>query len=80
MTQQRIGTYSASGPTIPLTWRHEIAFAHPSQSTLNNLAIPLVLTFREWGANFALTVYANRVFRYLVRKSRQLHSSRQVRA
>ena len=32
--------HSASGPTIPLKWRHEIAFAHSSQSTLNNLAIP----------------------------------------
>ncbi len=32
--------HSASGPTIPLKWRHEIAFAHSLQLTVNNLAIP----------------------------------------
>jgi len=34
---------SACGPTTRLKWQHEITFAHPSQSTVNNLVIPLEL-------------------------------------
>jgi hypothetical protein len=57
---------SASGLTTPLKWRHDLPFANPSQSSVNNLAIPFQDITRCWGLawpdNSALPIRRGRLW------------------